>query len=152
MFLSSERVESVSFSPCGKRIASGSWDKTIKIWDIESGSCLSTLTGHSGALTQLEFRDPTTLVSASDEDGTMRFWDVESWAEKGQDAQGTHGESLTVDLFAFSKPSSTKQDQQVVGSFIVKRGVAQGDDDLVLVYEVVADKKMTVAFFASIGM
>ena len=73
VFLSSERVESVSFSPCGKRIACDSWDKTIKIWDIESGSCLSTLTGHSGAVTQLEFRDPTTLVSASDEDGTTRF-------------------------------------------------------------------------------
>ena len=106
-------------------------------------------TGYSGAVTQLEFRDPTTLVSASDEDGTTRFWDVESGAKKGQDAQGTHGESLAVELFAFSEPKSTKEDQQVVDSFIVKRGGSQVDDDLTLVYEVVADKKTPVAFFAA---
>ena len=94
----------------------------------------------------MEFRDATTLVSASD-DGTTRFWDVESGEEKGQDAQGTHGEALAGERFAFSKPSST---EQVVGSFIVT-----AQDALVRVYEVdegVADKdekKTTVAFFAA---
>ena len=98
------------------------------------------------AVTRLEFRDATTLVSAND-DGTIRFWDVESWAEKGQDAQGTHGEALAGERFAFTKPSST---EQVVGGFIV---TAKGT--LVRVYEVcegVADnseKKTPVAFFAA---
>ena len=105
---------------------------------------------HSDLVTQVEFRDATTLVSASD-DGTTRFWDVESGAEKGQDAQGTHGEALAGERFAFSKPSST---EQVVGSFIV---TAKGD--LVRVYEVDEDEKKTtvdkdekktpVAFFAA---
>jgi WD40 repeat protein len=100
----------------------------------------------------LEFRDATMLVSASSYDGTIHFWDVESGAEKGQDAQGTHGEVMAGERFTFSKPSSK---DQVVGSFIV---TAKGDD-LVRVYEVDEDEKKTpvdkderktpVAFFAA---
>ena len=89
-------------------------------------------------------------MSASD-GGTIHFWDVESGAEKGH--EGTHGEALAGERFAFSKKDSK---EQVVGSFIV---TAQGD--LVRVYEVddahevdegVADKdeeNTTVAFFAA---
>ena len=40
-------VNSVVWSPDGKQIASGSDDTTIKIWDLQSGDCQSTLSGHS---------------------------------------------------------------------------------------------------------
>ena len=194
MFLTSHCVNSVVYSPCGKRIASSSTDRTVRIWDAltgeavgsplavdagleyyggvtivcfspkdnviaagcgngniylvdaQAGEVKSSLDGHGAPVTQLEFRDATTLVSASD-DGTIRFWDVESGAEKGQDAQGTHGEALAGERFAFSKTNSK---EQVVGGFVV---TAQGD--LVRVCEVdegVADKderKTTVAFFAA---
>ena len=40
-------VYSVAWSPDGKKIASSSYDKSIKIWDSQSGDCQSTLTGHS---------------------------------------------------------------------------------------------------------
>ena len=39
--------ESVSFSPDGTKVASGSDDKTVKLWDVTSGECLQTLEGHS---------------------------------------------------------------------------------------------------------
>ena len=192
-------MTSVVYSPCGKRIASSSTDRTVRIWDAATGEAIgsplavddagnggvrivcfspkdnviaagchngniylvdaqagevkSSLDGHGAPVTQLEFRDATTLVSASD-DGTTRFWDVESGEEKGQDAQGTHGEALAGERFAFTKTNSK---EQVVGGFIV---TAKGD--LVRVYEVDEvdedekktpvdkdERKTPVAFFAA---
>lgn len=57
-------------------IASGSYDSTIKIWDIESGKEIRTLRGHTLGIRCLQF-DDTKLASGS-LDGTIKFWDLES--------------------------------------------------------------------------
>jgi WD40 repeat protein len=44
----SNTVTACVFAPHGKTIVSASWDKTLKIWDVELGTCLTTLKGHSG--------------------------------------------------------------------------------------------------------
>ena len=41
------RSESVSVSPDGRRAVSGSYDKTLRVWDLETGACLRTLEGHA---------------------------------------------------------------------------------------------------------
>ena len=149
MFVSSGSVTSVAYSPCGKWIASGGChrDNTVRIWDAATGAAVgSPLTGHKGAVTRLEFCDATTLASACN-NGTTRFWDVESGADRYWAVESAF---FSGERFAFAKKSSTDSKEQVVGRFIVT-----AKDALVCVYEVdegVADKgekKTPVAFFAA---
>jgi len=51
----SDYVYSVSFSPAGKTLASASKDKTVKLWDIETGNEIKTLSGHSDSLRSVSF-------------------------------------------------------------------------------------------------
>lgn len=53
-------------------LATGSYDSTIKIWDIESGECLRTLKGHTSGIRALQF-DETKLISGS-LDNELKVW------------------------------------------------------------------------------
>ena len=64
MFLSSDRVVSVCFSSDGKQIASGSWDKTVKIWNASSGELQSTL-GVDGQVSSLDFSPCGSKIAAA---------------------------------------------------------------------------------------
>ncbi len=69
-------VKSVAFSPDGKTLASGSQDKTIKLWDVAGGKNIATLRGHSDDVESVAFSpDGKTLASASD-DKTIKLWAV----------------------------------------------------------------------------
>ncbi|KAF7725610.1 hypothetical protein EC973_009488 [Apophysomyces ossiformis] len=57
-------------------VISGSLDNTIKVWSLESGTCLRTLFGHTHGISVLEY-DKLRLVSGS-RDGNITIWDIES--------------------------------------------------------------------------
>ena len=67
-------VNSVAVSPDGTWAVSGSSDKTIKIWDLESGECRATLIGHTDRVNSVAITpDGETILSGSN-DKTARLW------------------------------------------------------------------------------
>lgn len=71
-----DAVNSVVYSPNGMILASGSGDRTVRLWDPHDGRHLRTLEGHIGSVTSIAIRpDEHTLASGS-EDGTILLWNL----------------------------------------------------------------------------
>jgi hypothetical protein len=75
-------VSSVAFLPDGQMLASGSWDKTVRLWDMAIGAQKQMLEGHDRRVSLVAFSpDGQTLASGS-YDGMVRLWDVATGAQK----------------------------------------------------------------------
>ncbi len=72
----SDSVKSVSFSPDGKTLASGSGDSTIKLWDVATGKEITTLKGHSDLVKSVSFSPDGKTLASSGDDNTIKLWDV----------------------------------------------------------------------------
>ena len=77
----SDEVYSVAFSPDGKRLASGSSDKTIKLWDTVTGKELLTLKGHLSAVFSVAFSPDGERLASGSRDTTIKLWDTATGKE-----------------------------------------------------------------------
>jgi WD40 repeat protein len=94
----SSYVLSVAFSPDGKRLVSGSWDKTVKLWDTATGTELLTLKGHSRGVCSVAFSPDGKRLASGSDNGFIKLWD----AAGGKELLTLKGHSGRVHSVAFS--------------------------------------------------
>ncbi|WP_026082838.1 serine/threonine-protein kinase [Mastigocladopsis repens] len=99
----SSDVNSVAFSPDDMSLASGSDDKTIKLWNLANQQEIRTFKGHLGWVWSVAFSpDGKTLASGS-KDKTIRLWNLET----GQELGTLDGHSDGVCSITFSPDGKT---------------------------------------------
>jgi len=91
-------VSTVAFSPDSKLLASASYDKTVKVWDVATGACQQTLKGHSSWVSSVVFSPDLKLLASASYDKTVKVWD----AATGACQQTLEGHSYSVSSVAFS--------------------------------------------------
>ncbi|WP_017652978.1 hypothetical protein [Fortiea contorta] len=94
----SNAVISVNFSPSGQQLVSGSYDNTIKLWDVATGKPLKTLSGHKDTIISVSFSPSGRQLASGSRDNTIKLWDV----TRGKLLKTLYGHSDAVYSVSFS--------------------------------------------------
>ena len=90
-------VYSVALSADLRLAVSGSWDNTIRIWDMQSWDCLKILQGHTDRVRSIAINCDGRIVVSGSEDNSVRIWDIET-GKCLKVMDGHKGHVNTVDL------------------------------------------------------
>lgn len=96
-----DKVSSVAFSPDGLRFVSGSWDKTVKIWDAETGEELKEFVGHRKKVYCTAYSPNGKRIASGGSDRWIIVWDVKIEKE----IKTLKGHNGTIYSVAFDRDS-----------------------------------------------
>ena len=70
------RIHAVAFSHDGGRVATGSADQTVRLWDGITGQLIAVLRGHTNHIGHVVFNSAGSRLLTAANDGTLRLWDT----------------------------------------------------------------------------
>jgi WD40 repeat protein/tRNA A-37 threonylcarbamoyl transferase component Bud32 len=93
------RVNSVAFSPDGRRLASASSDGTVKVWHVPGGKLGVTFARHGDSVHGVAFSPDGKRLASAGHDRTVRLWD----SDTGGELHVLRGHSNVVEAVAFNR-------------------------------------------------
>lgn len=144
-------VTSLKFSPQNPQLATGSWDKSVKIWELYAGANAAVESmGHSADVTALAYRPDGKQICSATLDGNLVFWNPlegiqEAIIEGRKDIMGGRASN---DFRTAKNNSKSKYFTSVTYSADGRCVLAGGNSRFVCLYEVsnkILLKKFTIS-------
>jgi WD40 repeat protein len=76
-------VNDIAISPDGRLVAAGSKDRTIRVFEIETGDLVASLRGHQGYVEGVAFSPDGAILASASVDATVRLWNAGDWSPGG---------------------------------------------------------------------
>jgi WD40 repeat protein len=73
---SDHRIDHLALSPDGRTLAAACFDRTVRLWDVATGTEMGGLNGHRDIVTAVAFSPDGKSLASGSCDGTILVWDA----------------------------------------------------------------------------